>query len=99
MFAIFWYQIFCGFSSQVPIDPLYLMVYNLIFTSVPPLLYGWLEQDTSAEVLMDVPALYDQGASGKKYKWYSFWLNMVDCVWQSAVIYWIAHFVSFSTIL
>ena len=60
---------------------------------MPPLLYGWLEQHASAETLMDVPALYDQGASGKKYKWYSFWLNMIDCVWQSAVIYWLTHFV------
>ncbi|KHJ77079.1 hypothetical protein OESDEN_23301 [Oesophagostomum dentatum] len=33
VFTIFWYQIFSGFSSQVPIDPIYLMVYNLIFTS------------------------------------------------------------------
>ncbi|PAV81816.1 hypothetical protein WR25_00338 [Diploscapter pachys] len=92
VFVIFWYQIFNGFSAQVPIDPLYLMVYNLLFTSVPSLLYGCLDQDASADVLLEYPALYEQGRLGKKYRWYSFWLNMVDALWQSAVVYWIAHF-------
>ncbi|KAK6022971.1 IC domain protein, HAD ATPase, P-type family, partial [Ostertagia ostertagi] len=67
VFTIFWYQIFNGFSSQVPIDPIYLMVYNLIFTSVPALLYGCLEQDASADILLDVPKFYDQGRLGKTY--------------------------------
>lgn len=92
VFTIFWYQIFNGFSSQVPIDPIYLMVYNLVFTSVPALLYGCLEQDASADILLDVPQFYDQGRLGKKYRWYSFWLNMLDAVWQSAVVYWLCHF-------
>ncbi|VDL74258.1 unnamed protein product [Nippostrongylus brasiliensis] len=92
VFTIFWYQIFNGFSSQVPIDPIYLMVYNLIFTSVPALLYGCLEQDASADILLEVPQFYDQGRLGKKYRWYSFWLNMLDAVWQSAVVYWLCHF-------
>ncbi|VDM59554.1 unnamed protein product [Angiostrongylus costaricensis] len=95
VFTIFWYQIFNGFSSQVPIDPIYLMIYNLIFTSVPALLYGTLEQDAPADVLLDVPKFYDHGRLGKKYRWYSFWLNMLDAVWQSGVVYWLSHFVSF----
>ncbi|KJH47775.1 phospholipid-translocating P-type ATPase, flippase [Dictyocaulus viviparus] len=92
VFTIFWYQIFNGFSSQVPIDPIYLMVYNLIFTSVPSLLYGCLEQDAPADILLDVPQFYDQGRLGKKYRWYSFWINMIDATWQSAVVYWLCHF-------
>ncbi|KAL6726764.1 hypothetical protein Aduo_008700 [Ancylostoma duodenale] len=97
VFTIFWYQIFNGFSSQVPIDPIYLMVYNLLFTSVPSLLYGCLEQDASADILLDVPQFYDQGRLGKKYRWYSFWLNMLDAIWQSAVVYWICHFTYINT--
>uniref|UniRef100_A0A7I4YCM6 Phospholipid-transporting ATPase n=1 Tax=Haemonchus contortus TaxID=6289 RepID=A0A7I4YCM6_HAECO len=97
VFTIFWYQIFNGFSSQVPIDPIYLMVYNLIFTSVPALLYGCLEQDAPADILLDVPKFYDQGRLGKKYRWYSFWLNMLDALWQSAVVYFLCHFTYIDT--
>lgn len=95
VFVIFWYQIFNGFSAQVPIDPVYLMVYNLIFTSVPPLLFGCLDQDASAELLLDCPRLYEQGRLGKRYRWYSFWINMLDAVWQSLVVFFICYFVSF----
>uniref|UniRef100_A0A1I7WC50 PhoLip_ATPase_C domain-containing protein n=1 Tax=Heterorhabditis bacteriophora TaxID=37862 RepID=A0A1I7WC50_HETBA len=97
VFAIYWYQIYSGFSSQVPIDPIYLMVYNLLFTSVPPLLYGCLEQDASTDILLEFPKFYDQGRLGKKYRWYSFWLNMLDAAWQSAVIYWLCHFTFIDT--
>ncbi|CAD6185637.1 unnamed protein product [Caenorhabditis auriculariae] len=92
VFVIFWYQIFNGFSAQVPIDPVYLMVYNLIFTSVPPLLFGCTDQDASSEILLEYPRLYEQGRLGKRYRWYSFWMNMVDSLYQSAVVYWICHF-------
>jgi phospholipid-translocating ATPase len=64
VFAIFWYQLFNGFSAQVPIDPIYLMIYNLVFTSVPSLLYGIIEQDASDTLLMQVPALYTTGRLG-----------------------------------
>ncbi|GMT19150.1 hypothetical protein PFISCL1PPCAC_10447 [Pristionchus fissidentatus] len=90
--CIFWYQIFNGFSSQVPIDPIYLMVYNFLFTSLPSLIFGFLEQDGSSAVLLSHPILYDHGILNKKYRWYSFWLNMVDALWQSAAVYFIAHF-------
>lgn len=60
-FTIFWAQIFNGFSSQVPIDPLYLMIHNLIFTSTPPLVLGVLDQDASDQQLIDHPRLYAHG--------------------------------------
>lgn len=40
MFLIFWFQLYCGYSGQVMIDQMYLMLYNLLFTSLPPLAIG-----------------------------------------------------------
>lgn len=40
MFLVFWYQLYCGFSGAVMIDQMYLMLYNLFFTSLPPLAIG-----------------------------------------------------------
>lgn len=42
VFLIFWYQLYCGFSGAVMIDQMYLMLYNLLFTSLPPLAIGKL---------------------------------------------------------
>merc|ERR1719189_2289435 len=36
VFTVFWFQIYCGWSGQVMIDQMYLMLFNLLFTSLPP---------------------------------------------------------------
>ncbi|CAI5443996.1 unnamed protein product [Caenorhabditis angaria] len=88
VFVVFWYQIFNGFSAQVPIDPVYLMIYNLVFTSVPPLLFGCLDQDSSGDILLKNPELYREIG---QYSWWSFWVNMVDAVWQSLAVFWVTY--------
>lgn len=55
---LFWYQFFCGFSGSVMTNSWVLIFFNLIFTSIPPLIYGVLDQDTPAETLMKLPELY-----------------------------------------
>ena len=36
------FQLYCGFSGAVMIDQMYLMLYNLLFTSLPPVAIGKL---------------------------------------------------------
>ena len=38
-----------------------LILFNLLFTSAPPVIYGVLEKDVSAETLMQLPELYKSG--------------------------------------
>lgn len=38
-----------------------LILFNLLFTSAPPVIYGVLEKDVSAETLMQLPELYKGG--------------------------------------
>lgn len=38
-----------------------LIFFNLLFTSAPPVIYGVLEKDVSAETLMQLPELYKSG--------------------------------------
>ncbi|MFH4974459.1 hypothetical protein AB6A40_001168 [Gnathostoma spinigerum] len=93
VFVLFWCQLFNGFSAQVPIDPIYLMIFNFLFTGVPPLIFGITDQDASSKLLIEYPFLYDQGRRSKLYRAYSFWFNILDAVWQSSVIYLISHMV------
>lgn len=58
VFLIFWYQLYCGFSSSVMIDQMYLMLYNLVFTSLPPLVIGVYDKTISEDLLFTRPYLY-----------------------------------------
>jgi len=40
VFVIFWYQMINGWSAAVMIEDMYLMVFNLLFTSLPPMAIG-----------------------------------------------------------
>lgn len=42
-----------------------LILFNLIFTSVPPIIYGILDQDLSAETLTVLPELYKSGQTSE----------------------------------
>ncbi|NXH22469.1 AT10B ATPase, partial [Bucco capensis] len=58
---LFWYQFFCGFSGSTMIDYWQMIFFNLFFTSMPPLLFGVLDRDVSAETLLGLPELYKNG--------------------------------------
>lgn len=62
---LFWYQFFCGFSGSVMTNSWVLILFNVVFTSVPPLVYGVLDQDVQAETLLKVPELYKAAQSSK----------------------------------
>uniref|UniRef100_A0A8C2XJC0 Phospholipid-transporting ATPase n=1 Tax=Cyclopterus lumpus TaxID=8103 RepID=A0A8C2XJC0_CYCLU len=54
---LFWYQFFCGFSGSVMTNAWVLILFNLIFTSIPPLIYGVLERDIPTDMLTTDPDL------------------------------------------
>lgn len=58
VFLIFWYQLYCGFSGSVMIDEIYLMLYNLLFTSLPPLAIGVYDKTVAEDLLLLRPYLY-----------------------------------------
>ena len=90
VFVCFWFQLYCGFSGAVMIDQMYLMLYNLVFTSVPPMAIGVFDQDSPDKLLESNPHLYKQGRLGQIYRSYSFWLNMADALYQSIIIFFFA---------
>ncbi|XP_018341958.1 PREDICTED: probable phospholipid-transporting ATPase VD isoform X1 [Trachymyrmex septentrionalis] len=89
VFLIFWFQIFCGFSGAVMIDQIYLMLYNLLFTSLPPLALGIYDRVAKARILLTAPELYTRGRLGLVYQSHSFWLTIMDALYQSIVIFFI----------
>uniref|UniRef100_A0A674CAI4 Phospholipid-transporting ATPase n=1 Tax=Salmo trutta TaxID=8032 RepID=A0A674CAI4_SALTR len=89
---LFWYQFFCGFSGSVMTNSWVLIFFNLLFTSAPPLLYGILDKDVSAETLIKLPELYKSGQNSKAYLASTFWLTMLDAIYQSLVCFFVPYF-------
>lgn len=58
---LFWYQFFCGFSGTAMIDYWLMIFFNLFFTSTPPIMFGIMDKDLSAEMLLGIPELYRTG--------------------------------------
>lgn len=88
------YQLYTGFSGSSMIDQMYLMVFNLLFTSVPPIIVGIYDQDAPAEVLLSQPQLYAQGRESRLYKPHSFWISILDAIYQAIVLFFFAAVVS-----
>ncbi|XP_071088418.1 phospholipid-transporting ATPase VD-like [Haliotis cracherodii] len=88
---LFWYQFFSGFSGSLMLDSIYMMLLHLIFTSLPPIVNGIFDKDVSAEVLLERPELYSVGQKGEMYTHWTFLMVLLDAIYQSAVLYFIAH--------
>ncbi|XP_074547885.1 phospholipid-transporting ATPase VD [Halichoeres trimaculatus] len=89
---LFWYQFFCGFSGSVMTNSWVLIFFNLLFTSVPPLIYGVLDRDTPADTLMQLPELYQDTQSSKVYVPSMFWITVLDAFYQSLVCFFVPYF-------
>ncbi|XP_076711817.2 phospholipid-transporting ATPase VB isoform X2 [Callospermophilus lateralis] len=84
---LFWYQFFCGFSGSTMIDYWQMIFFNLFFTSLPPIIFGILDKDVSAETLLALPELYKSGQNSENYNLSAFWISMADAFYQSLVCF------------
>lgn len=72
-FAIFWFEIFCDFDITYLFDLSYILLFNLIFTSLPVGIMGVLDQDVSDKVSLAVPQLYRRGIERMEWTQSKFW--------------------------
>ncbi|CAI9783514.1 unnamed protein product [Fraxinus pennsylvanica] len=67
--ALFYYDIYTGFSGQDLYDDWYMVMFNVLLTSLPVISLGVLEQDVSSDVCLQFPALYQQGQKNICFSW------------------------------
>ena len=90
---MFWFLIFNSFDATYLFEYTFMMLYNLVFTSLPVGVLGAFDQDTNAAASMAFPQLYKRGIQGLDYTRRRFWLYMTDGLYQSAVIFFIPFLV------
>ncbi|KAG7189384.1 hypothetical protein KM043_017031 [Ampulex compressa] len=81
-----------GFSTQELYDSIFLMCFNVIFTSLPVLLYGLLEQDHSANKLLRHPHLYKLNKRNYLLSTNQFLIWTTKGLWHTCVIYFMSFF-------
>ncbi|KAF8132618.1 hypothetical protein EV363DRAFT_1216395 [Boletus edulis] len=91
--ATFWFLIYCYFDATYLYDYSFILLYNLIFTSLPVIVLGAFDQDVNAKAALAFPELYIRGIRGLEYTRIKFWSYMLDGLYQSAVVFFIPYLV------
>ncbi|XP_043259044.1 phospholipid-transporting ATPase IF-like [Colletes gigas] len=76
-----------GFSGQAFYDGMFLMLYNVLFTSLPILTYGLFEQDYSANTLLHYPYMYKMYKRNYLLSGKQFFIWTLLGFWHTSVIY------------
>ncbi|CAL1710461.1 unnamed protein product [Somion occarium] len=92
-FAMFWFLIFNSFDATYLYQYTFILLYNLVFTSLPVIALGAFDQDINARAAMAFPQLYVRGIRGLEYTKLKFWAFMLDGLYQSAVVFFIPFLV------
>jgi phospholipid-transporting ATPase len=83
----FWYSFQNAFSGQIIFESWTLTFYNVLFTAMPPFVFGIFDQFISARLLDRYPQLYQLSQSGAFFKMHSFWSWVANGFYHSLVLY------------
>ncbi|KAG5734631.1 putative phospholipid-transporting ATPase DNF1 [Termitomyces sp. T112] len=91
--ALFWFLPFNSFDATYLYQYTFVLLYNLVFTSLPVIVLGAFDQDINAKAALAFPQLYVRGIRGLEYTRAKFWLYMFDGLYQSAVVFFFPYLV------
>ncbi|KAL0905958.1 hypothetical protein M5K25_024411 [Dendrobium thyrsiflorum] len=85
--TLFYFEAYAGFSGQSIYDDWYMLLFNVILTSLPVISLGVFEQDVSSEVCLQFPALYQQGPKNLFFDWFRIFGWMANGLYSSLIIF------------
>ncbi|CAH9130070.1 unnamed protein product [Cuscuta epithymum] len=85
--TLFYFEAFTGFSGQSIYHDWYMLLFNVVLTSLPVISLGVFEQDVSSQVCLQFPALYQQGPKNLFFDWNRIFGWMGNGVYTSLVIF------------
>lgn len=90
---LFWFIFYTAYSPQSALTDWNLVFYSLLYTSLPTIVVGVLDQNLNHKTLLDYPSLYGSGQCEEGYNRRLFWATMLDTLWQSLVLFYVPFFV------
>jgi magnesium-transporting ATPase (P-type) len=88
----FFFMFFTNYSAQTLFDSLFLFLFNTIYSAVPILIYGMLEQNLPARTLLNYPTLYRQNGHNSRMSRHAVALWLVEGVWHAFVSFFMWYF-------
>ncbi|CAL5042267.1 unnamed protein product [Urochloa decumbens] len=85
--TIFYFEAFAGFSGQSVYNDWFMLLFNVVLTSLPVISLGVFEQDVSSEICLQFPALYQQGPKNLFFDWYRILGWMGNGLYSSLAIF------------
>ncbi|KAG6425845.1 hypothetical protein SASPL_110050 [Salvia splendens] len=85
--TIFYFEMFAGFSGQSVYDDWYMLLFNVVLTSLPVISLGVFEQDVDSEVCLQFPTLYQQGPKNLFFDWLRIFGWMANGLYASLIIF------------
>jgi len=85
--VLWWFQIYCGWSSQYVFEYTFLLWWNSFWTIAPVIAIGLFDRIVDGDVLMALPELYRYGREGHWFSMKLFLAYMLDGIAQSTIIY------------
>lgn len=85
--VLFWFMIFCGWSTTYVYAYVYLLFWNVFWTVAPVIAIGLFERNAEDTTLMALPELYRYSREGRYYNWPRFLYYLFEGVYQTAVVY------------
>uniref|UniRef100_A0A668A6W8 Phospholipid-transporting ATPase n=1 Tax=Myripristis murdjan TaxID=586833 RepID=A0A668A6W8_9TELE len=87
----FWYSFFSGYSSQVAYEDWFITIYNVLYSSLPVLLVGLLDQDVNDKLSLKFPKLYLPGQQGLLFNYKNFFISLFHGIFTSLIIFFIPY--------
>ena len=87
-FASFFYQIYCGFDAAFLFEYTFVLLFSLVFTSLPVIFLGCFEQDVNSAAAIAFPRLYSK-RRGIEYSPRKFWIYVIDGLYQAVICFFV----------
>lgn len=84
---LFWFQIYCGWSTTYVYPYIFLLFWNVFWTLCPVIAMGLFERNIDDDILMALPELYRYSREGRYYNWSKFLYYLFEGVYQTAVVF------------
>ncbi|XP_019496153.1 PREDICTED: phospholipid-transporting ATPase IC [Hipposideros armiger] len=85
----FWYSFFNGYSAQIAYEDWFITLYNVLYSSLPVLLMGLLDQDVSDKLSLRFPGLYVVGQRDLLFNYKRFFVSLLHGVLTSMILFFI----------
>ncbi|WVQ83909.1 hypothetical protein IAT38_006053 [Cryptococcus sp. DSM 104549] len=95
--VLFWFMIYCGWSTTYVFAYVYLLFWNVFWTLVPVIAIGLFDRNIDDESLMALPELYRRSREGAYFGLKRFTYYIFEGTYQSAVIYFFIHYAYVTT--